>query len=558
MLKNFKFFRAVCTSLFKMLPMPLLMSLLVPSLMICRVARAEFVMEIDKGRNKIYLLDSACKNIATHIDSLSAWFKIIKENSARSNLDRNCIYLSNRKLFKIEITDFLPLNMREAILAERQRLGSANCWNAALYFNKVSASLRYVDGNEFDQVLRSPLCRELPKSEHPRPGDIGAMSYKRSDYSIDHQHAFIYLNDNLIFQKSGPWGAWELRDLISGGIAGFNSKFAGHLNMKKKLLRDEHPTMSQEQIDHEIISSARQANTLSEGGFNFFRCQSLESYLEGSAVTEMTKRIAELLTNEERVLGRMLQHQDFNGLSKVNSLFDNAKGIINILSQRYQATPEERSNDIKMLGMLLKKIGSMQQETTNIIKNNADKAKAQAEAKEKAAMEAQLADHRQEVPALSSSSALQSGISSSSASNSPNQLTNVNLSQTFISNFLNSKEMYIKVKSKRGNSYQGKLKQISSDHIEYYNQNNQVVIIRQELLDLPTLNIQILENLSNSNRVFTITSKRGNKYNGKFDKIRVEGGKTCIEYTDESSGTSKSMLIDIDRVDQSSFRWTDR
>lgn len=98
----------------------------------------------------------------------------------------------------LDITSFLPTVLRENnFFKDHHYKEEVNCWGTALASVGIVSDLIHVDSVEFDFWLKSPLCKKV---DTPSAGSIGAI--KHLDGS--HNHAFIYLADNLRYSKQGP------------------------------------------------------------------------------------------------------------------------------------------------------------------------------------------------------------------------------------------------------------------------------------------------------------------------------------------------------------------
>lgn len=121
-----------------------------------------------------------------------------------------------------ETSHHIPIKIERLLQRQYATLNGPNCWNAALYFIGALPHVRYTSAAEFDSFLRSPKFRKINPDEFLLPGDVVAL------YGANkHQHAFVYLSDDLFLHKNGPFAgeSYQLTD-ISNVLMNFNPKLS--------------------------------------------------------------------------------------------------------------------------------------------------------------------------------------------------------------------------------------------------------------------------------------------------------------------------------------------
>lgn len=153
---------------------------------------------ISRNLDETIHLEDVCKEVYKHWESLSEWKKRVEGKGCdkpknRINKDGFCV---------IEITNCLPKTVLKYHGKSTFHDGP-NCWNTALFFQNLVPSLRESSGSEFEFFMRSPFCFEIKDKSKLKPGDIGSIEAEKPDGTIEHIHSFIYLNEDLVFQKRG-------------------------------------------------------------------------------------------------------------------------------------------------------------------------------------------------------------------------------------------------------------------------------------------------------------------------------------------------------------------
>lgn len=78
-----------------------------------------------------------------------------------------------------------------------------NCFNFTLRFLGYVGGLRHSVEGEFKTFLDSSLCKEIPEAIQIKAGDVGRVQSSVDGKTWEDVHAFVYLDPNQVFQKSG-------------------------------------------------------------------------------------------------------------------------------------------------------------------------------------------------------------------------------------------------------------------------------------------------------------------------------------------------------------------
>ncbi|MBF0298609.1 MAG: hypothetical protein HQK51_07815 [Oligoflexia bacterium] len=327
-------------------------------------------VEINKESGRIYMQDESCELIIYHLS------KLINNEDASNTLKKTCSSFNDKKsvkesgklIYQIDLTNLLSKDIRELLLENNDPRRSLNCWNAVLYFNKIIKSIHYTDGEEFSYIINSPLCKELDANKEPLdpllPGDIGVVAYQ-SGRKIEQQHAFIYLNDDFVFQKDGPEGKWELTDIV-GALLGYKSKVAGAISgAREKQKKDE------KKLDMKKVSEINR-DTLNkyrvQSLFNFYRCISLDEYLKTKKPSKEAMTLLETIEKEECALNKLAKTNMLNehSIKQIQKILT----IVNAIIEKFSENQNKLKEDDKLIyEMILKRITSMNLELEAVAKS---------------------------------------------------------------------------------------------------------------------------------------------------------------------------------------------
>lgn len=158
-------------------------------------------LQIIRQKDKIYLTDQSCEKLFSLSEGIKKW-------SGKTDTQDSCFIqekplLQNQKC-QIEISRCLPNKLKE-YLGKKSENAGPNCFNAALVFSGLLPNLRYSKSEEIELYLKEPLCRKKEKAESPEAGDLGLISMAGKNQDLRSMHAFIYLNEEFVFEKSGQY-----------------------------------------------------------------------------------------------------------------------------------------------------------------------------------------------------------------------------------------------------------------------------------------------------------------------------------------------------------------
>ncbi len=74
-------------------------------------------------------------------------------------------------------------------------------WTAVLFVNQMIATQRYTDDSEFTQLMGTPICRTVGKSELPLAGDIGIARNHLDDGRFRELNAFVLVAPDMVFTR---------------------------------------------------------------------------------------------------------------------------------------------------------------------------------------------------------------------------------------------------------------------------------------------------------------------------------------------------------------------
>lgn len=158
-------------------------------------------LQITRQHNEIYLNDLPCEKLAPLLKGLSLW-------SAKINGTKTCseeaAKPTENQMCQVEVSQCIPEKLKE-YLGKTADKGGPNCFNAALVFSGILSNLRGSTADEIEFYMKEPLCRKKAKSESPEAGDLGLISRGAAHQKPFVSHAFIYLSDDFVFEKSSQF-----------------------------------------------------------------------------------------------------------------------------------------------------------------------------------------------------------------------------------------------------------------------------------------------------------------------------------------------------------------
>ncbi len=155
-----------------------------------------------------------------------------------------------------------------------------NCWNSALVLSKLLPHHRYTSDREFDYWMTSPLCQSV---KVPEPGDIASLFGTQEGGNCGLIHAYIHLTDQLVFSKDGVENCRR------------------YALEPARVIRERYV----------------EASSACPVGVRYFRCHSLQSYLEEAR----PERLEELQSVFEQIAktGNELERRALRGTAYLTS-----------------------------------------------------------------------------------------------------------------------------------------------------------------------------------------------------------------------------------------------
>lgn len=178
-------------------------------------ASATEVTVVTTNNRQIILEGSNCKELKKSEADILTWTEKV-EGKKRSSGSCVC----NDSICSLNVTEAVPLFAKEWHNIPSKTL-SGNCWNTVLRVNEILPSTRMTYPEELRFILNSPIiCKEKAISASNESGDMIVIRDNNLKLNENERelHAFIYINENLSFQKKGP-GAGEPVEIV-------NSKYA--------------------------------------------------------------------------------------------------------------------------------------------------------------------------------------------------------------------------------------------------------------------------------------------------------------------------------------------
>jgi hypothetical protein len=175
------------------------------------ISPAAKALEVVKSADRITLKEIPCAQSMAEMEALRQW---------TLSTGANCGAMPMRKagaFCEIEIGKCLPAHVKKYQNVKAENIGP-NCWNLALVMKDFLPYLRMSSNEEMTFFMNSGLCKQVPPSEKPKPGDVGAIretgpSCEDSNSACE-VHGFIYVSENLAYSKNGydPELPYQLQD----------------------------------------------------------------------------------------------------------------------------------------------------------------------------------------------------------------------------------------------------------------------------------------------------------------------------------------------------------
>lgn len=258
-----------------------------------------FKFEVKKNeQNKIFMEVDDCEIATRYLNDILAWSKSISEEKPTCSINQNNVSKNKNISCKYEITNCLP-NLARELEGLKLEENGPNCWNTALILKKILPKIRFTDASEINFYMGPPLCKQLDNHETRLPGDIGLIRQYIGN-TPEEQHAFIYINDDITFQKTG-----------------FDSQYPYGLTSNESMFKEFDVSKRTECRSNKIDNNKPNCYANTE----YFRCISMDEYLKKKPETEENKKIRKKIVQYEDCLQkRLLANQPLsneasNGLS---------------------------------------------------------------------------------------------------------------------------------------------------------------------------------------------------------------------------------------------------
>ena len=213
-------------------------------------------LEVFQDQGRIYLQSTECSTIQSHLQALRKW-------TNQMNPSNICTFSKvsgeDPHFCQYDISDCVPDHVQK-YHGKNPYFPDPNCWNLTLVMNGILPALRFTNQEEAAFHVHSPLCHKVGKNERKQVGDIGAIRSKSALGSQEEVHAFIYISKELDYSKNGAWRVdpYELMPLRD--------------------IMEIYSVPSDEECEGTLSENSRCQISLS-----YFRCVSMQNYLEGSS-----------------------------------------------------------------------------------------------------------------------------------------------------------------------------------------------------------------------------------------------------------------------------------
>ena len=269
-------------------------------------------------KGKTYLFFEATTNSRDQSQKDTLMNLLAKEGASvlkwKKKLDKTGDALSGTALYTScedsngETTCALDINplLPDAVLGltnrnEKQDLLYPNCYSGSLVASGLSLINEVVTDTNLNFWLNSSLCTEREATEALDVGDIGAVRQKSSKNGAEDMHSFVYISNNLIFEKENadqPYrfrrytGEWPSRFIQTNRDRGFVTSGCNHVQGTPK--------------DCSIW-------------INYYQCKTFSSYLKNVTVSSELKTTL----NRLRAIGNVTRpwtQTEINELAKIKVL----------------------------------------------------------------------------------------------------------------------------------------------------------------------------------------------------------------------------------------------
>jgi hypothetical protein len=174
-------------------------------------------LSIRSDDNGIFLESEDCDLLKDEVEQIAQWAHRLNETPNPVVLNK----FSNR--CSVNIKSILPKLAAETH-GKFPAHNGPNCFNTGLVLSGLLPHFRNSDPQELRFWLESPLCKKLPPSHRPIPGDIGVVTNPSAHMD---EHAFIYVSDRLSFGKNGYMSIHPFFLQVSDIAYGLKSKNSG-------------------------------------------------------------------------------------------------------------------------------------------------------------------------------------------------------------------------------------------------------------------------------------------------------------------------------------------
>jgi hypothetical protein len=236
------------------------------------------------AEGRIMMSSADCSSLQAQVGPLKKWaLSLGKKQDLHQEL--KCLELGELLVvgdgkFALDITDILPEFFQKQGFQVNPT--SANCWSAVLHLKGIlPVDLRAASDEEISFAMTSPLCKERPLTEPIEPGDIILQRFvhsrehkliasdpRRDPYAPSEMHAFMYISDQLVFERGKPTMPYVLKEPFH-----FNSFENPKLNNPECERVIGHPPS-----DPEVFKKC-------SGMYqNVYTCKSMDEYLENKSL----------------------------------------------------------------------------------------------------------------------------------------------------------------------------------------------------------------------------------------------------------------------------------
>ncbi|MGZ3774075.1 MAG: hypothetical protein ACXVCY_08660 [Pseudobdellovibrionaceae bacterium] len=228
--------------------------------------------EVARESNKLILRANTCDETIALTKSLADWST--KEGSTKVCRIPSTLTISDDKTCKLDISDCVP-DFIAKYLGEKSSGALANCFNTALVFKGILKPFRFVNDDEMDYYLSSPLCRQVKNDEQKNAGDIGLV--KETVYGHQQSvHAFIWVSNKISFAKPSmdPSSLYSLNE---------TAKDSSFSDVQCKNLKDTNGEICPREV-------------------SYYRCISVGEYLKSNPLSVRLYKLEKQISAEEKCI----------------------------------------------------------------------------------------------------------------------------------------------------------------------------------------------------------------------------------------------------------------